>query len=148
MNTRISALFTLAAAGLLAFSPIAAGRLFAHGDKHPASAAASAPVSAAASAPATKFAQTVKGEVVDLGCYLGHGAKGPGHLKCAQMCANLGMPIGLLTENGTLYLLTLDHGDAKPFNQAKAKVGTTITVTGDVHEGNGMKALEVKKVAA
>jgi hypothetical protein len=91
---------------------------------------------------------TLKGEVIDMGCFLGHGSKGPAHLKCAQMCVNMGMPIGLLTESGTLYLLTMDHDNARPFNQAKAKVGTNVSITGDVHEGSGMKALEVKKVAA
>ena len=148
MNIRTPALLTLAATGLLTLSPFAARRVFAHGDKHPASAPASAPMSAPASTPAAKNMMTLKGEVIDMGCYLGHNSKGASHIKCAQMCAKMGMPIGLLTDSGTLYLLTMAHDDPAPFNAAKAKVGTTITITGDVHENSGIKALEVKKIAA
>ena len=141
MNFRNPALLALAAAGLLTVSRIA----FAQHDMHHS---ASAPASAAASAPAARAPMTLKGEVIDLGCYLGHGAKGAGHAKCAHMCADKGMPIGLLTADGTLYLLTMNHGDPKPFNDAKAKAGATITVTGEVHEASGMKSLEVKKIEA
>ena len=59
-----------------------------------------------------------------------------------------GNAIGLLAGDGTLYLLTMDHGNAQPFNEAKAKVGKVVTVTGDIHESSGMKALEIKKIAA
>ena len=141
MKIRTPAPLTLTALGLLTLSPFA----FAHGEKqHPASTPASTP----ASAPAAKNMVTIKGEVIDMGCYLGHNSKGASHIKCAQMCAKMGMPIGLLAGDGTLYLLTMAHDDPAPFNAAKAKVGTTITITGDEHDGSGMKALEVKKVAA
>ena len=143
MKIRTPAPLTLAALGLLTLSPFA----FAHGEKHhPASSPASAPASAPA--PAAKNMVTIKGEVIDMGCYLGHNSKGASHIKGAQMCAKMGMPIGLLAGDGTLYLLTMAHDDPAPFNAAKAKVGTTITITGDEHDGSGMKALEVKKVAA
>lgn len=89
---------------------------------------------------------TLKGEIVDLGCYLGHDSKGPAHTKCALACAQKGMPIGLLTDDGTLYLLTLDHADNKPYEAAKAKAGSILTVTGIVHDAHGMKSLEVKGV--
>ncbi len=92
-------------------------------------------------------AVTLKGEIVDLGCFLGHQSKGPGHAKCALQCAQKGMPIGLLAADGTLYLLTMDHADAKPFEAAKAKAGQNVTITGEVHEGSGMKSLEVKQVS-
>jgi hypothetical protein len=83
------------------------------------------------------------GELVDLGCYLGHGAKGEGHKECALKCAAMGMPIGLLTAKGDLYLLTVSHGDADPFNQCKDWMAQQVTVTGPVMERDGMKALEV-----
>ncbi len=147
MKTRTPNSLTLAALGLLALSPFA----FAHGEKHhpdPGSSPGSSPNTRPASAPAAKKMVTVKGEVIDMGCYLGHGSKGAAHIKCAQMCVGMGMPIGLLAGDGTLYLLTMDHGDAKPYNAAKAKVGKVITAVGDIYEGSGMKALEIKKVTA
>ncbi len=144
MNIRNSALLTLAAAGLLTFPPFASRNAFAQKDHHSASAAASAPTAAHGAGKT----MTLKGEVVDMGCFLGHASKGASHIKCAQMCAKMGMPIGLLTGDGTLYLLAMKHDDPKPFNDAKAKIGTIITVTGDAHEGNGMKMLLVEKIAA
>jgi hypothetical protein len=91
---------------------------------------------------------TLRGEIIDMGCFLGHQSKGSAHAKCALQCAHKGMPIGLLTADGTLYLLTMDHADAKPFNDAKAKAGQTMTITGEVHDAAGMKSLEVKKITA
>src|SRR5437667_6261659 len=47
---------------------------------------------------------TLKGEVVDTGCYLGRGAHGEKHKECALKCASNGMPIALLTDKGKLVL--------------------------------------------
>ena len=64
---------------------------------------------------ATSFARPVgvdsalSGEVVDLACYVGHGAKGPDHQKCALKCAQMGQPLGLLTPEGKIYLLVADQ---------------------------------------
>jgi len=45
------------------------------------------------------------GEIVDYSCYLQLGKHGAKHKDCGQKCLRNGMPIGLLTKNGTLYLL-------------------------------------------
>lgn len=145
MKIRTPALLTLATLGLLAVPRLAFAQHDMQGMHHPDSASSPAPTAAV---PTTKANVTIKGEVIDMGCYLGHGSKGAAHLKCAQMCAQKGMPIGLLAADGTLYLLTMNHADAQPFNDAKAKAGQTVTLTGEVHEGAGMKSLEVKKIAA
>jgi hypothetical protein len=94
---------------------------------------------------------TMKGEIVDTGCYLAHGARGEKHKACADKCIANGMPMGLLTADGALYLLTLNHDDADPFNQAKTMASQTVEVTGTLMARNGMKAIEVttvKSVAA
>jgi hypothetical protein len=88
---------------------------------------------------------TVTGELVDLGCYLGHGAKGEGHKECALKCAAMGMPIGALTAKGDLYLLTVSHDDADPFNQCKEWMAQQVTVTGHMMDRDGMKAIETSK---
>lgn len=92
--------------------------------------------------------KTVTGEVVDLGCYLGHGARGQKHISCATKCIDQGMPMGLLTSNGTLYLLTLNHDDADPYNRLKAMAGKTVSVSGTVMTRSGMKAIDVGSVKA
>jgi len=91
---------------------------------------------------------TAQGEIVDLGCYLGHGAKGPDHKGCATKCIAGGMPMGLLAKDGTLYLLTMSHEDADPFNAAKELAAEKVKVTGPMHEKDGMKSIEVTAVEA
>lgn len=91
---------------------------------------------------------TVTGEIMDLGCYLGHGAKGEGHKECALKCISGGMPMGLLTKSGVLYLLTMSHDDPAPYNQCKEWAGSQVKVTGMTMEKSGMKAIEVASAAA
>ena len=86
---------------------------------------------------------TMTGEIVDMGCYMGHGAHGAGHAECATKCIAGGMPMGLLTAKGDLYLLTMDHANADPFNHAKEWAAKQVKVTGQVHDRDGMKSLEV-----
>ena len=93
-------------------------------------------------------AKTVTGEVVDLGCYLGSGMKGAGHKECASTCIAKGGPMGLLTSKGVLYVLTMNHDNADPFNQAKQHAGDQVKITGPVSMKNGTRSLEVNAVAA
>ena len=91
---------------------------------------------------------TVKGEIVDLGCYLGHGARGADHKGCATKCIAGGMPMGLLTADNKLYLLTLDHDNADPYNQAKSHAGEVVELTGTVMSRAGVMALDVTGLKA
>ncbi len=109
--------------------------------QHGATAAAKPDAKHAAEQPVT-----VQGEIVDLGCYLGHEAKGKDHQSCAQKCLANGMPMGLLTSDGKLYLLTVSHESADPFNQAKQWAAEQVVVTGPVLERAGLKAIEVDQV--
>ncbi len=105
---------------------------------------AAAPTAHKAAAAANK---TVTGEIVDLGCYFGHGAKGASHKECAASCIANGGPMGLLTDKGMLYILTMNHDNADPFNSAKQHAGDTVKVTGPVSLKNGVRAMEVNAVA-
>jgi hypothetical protein len=58
------------------------------------------------------------------------------------------MPMGMLTTNGTLYLVTLDHDNADPYNNLKNMAGKQATVTGELLSRSGMKAIEASTVAA
>lgn len=94
---------------------------------------------------------TLKGEVVDMGCYLGHAAMGAKHKECASMCIANGMPMGLLTADGSLYLITMNHNNADPYNQLKGWAAERVEVTGVPSARNGMKGIEadvVKLLAA
>ncbi|MGO8931349.1 MAG: hypothetical protein ACLQU3_31220 [Limisphaerales bacterium] len=89
---------------------------------------------------ASDVTQTIKGEVVDLMCYLDHGAKGEKHKGCAKKCIEGGGPVGLLTADNQLYLVIGDH---QPMNkELAAKAAQTVTLKGKVVERNGMKMIE------
>ena len=84
--------------------------------------------------------ETLKGEVVDLMCYLDHGAKGEKHKGCATKCIESGGPVGLLTAGDHLYLVVGDH---QPMNKELApKAAQIVTLKGKVVERNGMKMIE------
>lgn len=97
-------------------------------------------LSLAAEEKTTAQTQTIKGEVVDLMCYLDHGAKGEKHKGCAKKCIEGGGPVGLLTADDQLYLVIGEH---KPINtELAAKAAETVTLKGKVVERNGMKMIE------
>ena len=86
---------------------------------------------------------TLKGELVDMGCYVSHEAKGEKHKGCATKCVAGGMPMGLLTADNKLYLLTLDHENGDPYNQAKDLMSAMVEVTGVVQERSGVRIIDV-----
>lgn len=90
--------------------------------------------------------QTVKGEVIDLSCYMDHGAKGEGHKGCAESCIKRGLPAGLLTADGQLYLLTENHSKEKAYTKLSKYAAEQVSVTGTVADKNGMKAISVDDI--
>jgi hypothetical protein len=110
----------------------------------PSAAQAGAPIAPDPKAASASGEQTLQGELVDLTCYLDHGAKGEHHKACATTCALKGLPIGLLGKDGTLTLVVGAH--EKPMNTELAdKMGTTVQVTGKVVSRNGMQMIEVSR---
>ena len=86
---------------------------------------------------------TWTGEVVDLACYVGMGARGPDHAGCAKSCVKNGQPMGLLTDDGTLVLLAMDHKDGAPYEALKELAGSKAQVSGTLAEKDGMKVVTV-----
>jgi hypothetical protein len=62
------------------------------------------------------------------------------------MCIANGMPMGLLTADGSLYLITLNHSNADPYNQLKGWAAEKVVVTGVTSTRNGVKAIEADAV--
>ncbi len=56
---------------------------------------------------------TLVGEIVDFSCYLQLGKHGEKHRGCGQKCVQNGQPIGLLTKDGTLYMLMPEEHDPR-----------------------------------
>jgi hypothetical protein len=100
--------------------------------------------------PNTGTVRTVVGEIVDFSCYLEVGKHGDKHRDCAQKCFRNGQPIGLLTENGTLYMLMEEEHDPRRdglgvFRQtAVDHAAHVMEVTGTVFSHNGYNAMFVK----
>jgi hypothetical protein len=83
---------------------------------------------------------TVKGEVLDMACYLDHGAHGEKHAQCAATCISSGLPVGIKGEDGKTYLLIGEH---KPLNSVLADyAGKTITVKGKLVSRDGINMIE------
>jgi hypothetical protein len=98
-------------------------------------------------ASAARAADTVSGEVVDMACYLHDPVMhGPSHRKCAETCAKKGIPMGLLTEDGKVFLLLEDHDNPKPYAEALAKAAQTISVEGQKVAEGGVNGLIVETV--
>jgi hypothetical protein len=89
---------------------------------------------------------SVTGEVVDLSCYLSQGSKGKRHKQCAELCAKKGLPIGVVTDSGDLYLLIEDHDSPDPYGQAKGLAGERVTVSGKKFAKGGMQSVLVAEV--
>jgi hypothetical protein len=87
----------------------------------------------------------VTGELVDMSCYMAHGYSGEKHSKCAAACVQGGSPLGLLTKDGRLYLVVMQHTNVKPFLAAKAMAGSEAKLTGQAVAKGGVQSLIVTK---
>ncbi len=95
-----------------------------HGDKHKQSEKSASGM------------MTVTGEVLDMACYLDHGASGAKHADCAKTCIESGLPVGIKGQDGRTYLIIGEH---KPLNdRLAAHAAKTITVKGKHVERDGI----------
>ena len=90
---------------------------------------------------------SLEGEIVDLQCFLVHPdySTGESHAKCAKVCINKGLPVGLLTEDENLYLL-LGPGHDSLKAQVADLAGKKVTVVGTLIEGKTIKAVQVRTI--
>ncbi len=92
---------------------------------------------------------TITGEVVDISCYLGHGARGEGHKACAESCAKAGGALGILTSDGKLYVSLLpDNHKSGPNEKLMGFIARNVTVNGIIRSSGGVNGVIVKDVAA
>ncbi|MEX2616695.1 MAG: hypothetical protein WD767_11415 [Alphaproteobacteria bacterium] len=93
---------------------------------------------------------SITGEVIDSWCYITEimFAEGTAHHQCALWCAAGGIPVGVLGEDGQVYMVLKLEGNATSVaNPAILKIQThKVTVDGDVYERDGIRYLVVNKV--
>jgi hypothetical protein len=93
---------------------------------------------------------TVVGEIIDLSCYLQVGKHGDKHRDCGQKCVRNGQPVGLLTEDGAVYMLIDEEHNPRRDGmtdfrkQAVELMAHIVTVHGTLTDIDGHKALFVQ----
>ena len=98
--------------------------------------------------PAAQETKTLKGEPVDIQCYLA-GRSGAGHASCAATCVTeKGLPAGLVVEEDgkkVLYLL-LGSGSTTAAKLVGEHMGKQVMVTGKVTKKEGLSVIQAEKV--
>ena len=94
-----------------------------------------------------KQTKTIKGEVVDLWCYMDHGARGEKHKACAVACAKMGNPIGIVDADGNVYVAVGSELHQTDSERLIGKMAQQVTVTGKVVEQGGLKMLYVQSIS-
>jgi len=88
---------------------------------------------------------SMKGEVVDMHCYLTRGAKGSEHAGCGNACLARGVTAGFLSEDGKLYVLLGE----KPFavkDAVAGLAGETVALKGTLVERAGVAGIQLQSV--
>jgi hypothetical protein len=130
---RIAATLSLALAGLALAAPLPA---------------------ATAATPAEGEAVTLTGEFIDTWCYFSGVMGGPdavigsAHHTCAMWCSAGGIPVGLLAEDGQVYMiLSIEGDDATNGGDGQfALASATVTAEGRVWRRDGLNYLVVSKI--
>jgi len=98
---------------------------------------------------------TLTGELIDTWCYYSGVMGGPdatvgsAHHACALWCAAGGIPVGLLAEDGTVYMLLGFEGEDPVGHDKVLDLQThEITVDGTVYQRDGLHYLTVDTVVA
>ena len=93
--------------------------------------------------------KTITGEVVDVSCWLQLGKRGDAHIACGQKCVRQGQPIGVLTDQGHLYLVMAEEHHPRRDGTVSIKerfaelMAKRVRVSGMVTKSNGYRALFV-----
>lgn len=107
--------------------------------------AIAAPSVARAQAAAPQEA-TVTGTVVDVTCKFTKGVSGDAHRQCGEVCANAGLPLAILGDDGKLYI-PLGPDAGKPPTDLKAHVDHKVTVKGRVVTSSGANGIVISSVS-
>ncbi|MDO8489505.1 MAG: hypothetical protein Q7S42_05290 [Candidatus Omnitrophota bacterium] len=92
--------------------------------------------------------KTIKGEVIDVSCYVAEGAKGDAHKECAIVCIKAGQPAGILEEGtGKVYVAAKEEDHMKNSGtELLPYVAKMVEVKGSVSERGGVATIDVKEI--
>ncbi len=87
--------------------------------------------------------------VVDLTCKVQMDLSGDDHRMCAEVCADMGLPLGFMDEEGNVYLPAEAAMPSPPQNERlKPHAEQKVQVKGQIVERGGMKMLVIESVTA
>ena len=86
---------------------------------------------------------TLKGELVDMWCYMEAGDRGPAKKACATACAKAGNPIALVDTEGNLYLTAGLESHQPARDLLVGKMNEQVTLTGTLVKKYGVQMLYV-----
>lgn len=93
---------------------------------------------------------TAVGEIIDVSCYVQLGKHGEKHRSCGQKCVQNGQPVGLLTRDGTIYLIMPEEHDPRRDGGVDARpsasdhMGHIVEVSGTSASVGAYKAIFVQ----
>ena len=90
-------------------------------------------------------------QVIDLHCYTAGGMKGDMHKECNVACAKAGVPLGLLSEDGKVYVPVSKSPmtSQKKFNEKLiGHAEQFVTVKGTLFKSGGVYGIEIQEVVA
>ncbi len=91
---------------------------------------------------------TISGTVIDLSCRFAFNVSGAEHRMCAQVCADAGVPLAILGDDGTLYLPVSSGMPGSSQNtQLKPHAEHKVTVKGMVFEAGGAMAIQIASIS-
>jgi hypothetical protein len=92
--------------------------------------------------------QTIRGEVIDVSCYVSHGAIGEAHKECAVACLKAGQPGGILEEGTSKVYIAAKEEDhlTNPNTELIPYAAKMVEVKGVVHERGGVATIDIKEI--
>lgn len=92
--------------------------------------------------------KTIKGEVIDVSCYVAEGDKGDAHKECAIACIKAGQPAGILEEGtGKVYIAAKEDDHMKnPGTELLPYAAKMVEVKGSVSERGGVAIIDIKEI--
>ncbi len=99
---------------------------------------------------------TVRGEVVDYYCYIEKGLTGLAHKACGMRCVAGDICMGILTDDGVLYMISVNHLRAMdpigmrsvpdPWVTCRSLIAEKVDLSGYAMERKGQRIIEIMDV--
>ena len=93
---------------------------------------------------------TVRGTVIDLDCKFRNGQSGEGHRMCAEVCADAGLPLAILGDDGKLYMPVGGGMPGKPVSEhnkgLKEFAEQHVVIYGKAFQAGGAYALTIESI--